>query len=64
MPETSETPQRAPDDGWRKAAVTMAGVAAVVALAIAGRIAGQEALYAVGGLVGAYLGINLWSRRR
>lgn len=65
MPETPDTPPgRAPDDGWRKAAVTMAGVAAVCALSIAGRIDGVEALATVGGMVGAYLGINLWSRSR
>lgn len=65
MPETPDAvATRPPDDGWRKAAVTIAGVAAVVALSIAGRIDGVEALATVGGMVGAYLGVNLWSRSR
>lgn len=53
-----------PGDGWRKAVVTLGGLAAVTALAVAGRIEGAEALYAAGAMVAGYLGTNLYSRRR
>lgn len=52
-----------PDVGWRKAAVTMAAIAAVCALAIAGRIDGTEALAGVGTLALGYLGVNLTAYR-
>lgn len=52
------------DTGWRKAAVTMIGIAAVVALAMTDHISGTEALAGVGTLAGTYLGINLFGYRR
>jgi hypothetical protein len=64
MAEDTPQPARTEDTGWRKTVVVLGAMGAAVALAVAGRIDGQDALYAVVALGTGYLGINLWSRRQ
>lgn len=52
-----------PRTGWRKAAVTIAGMACLTALALTDHLTPETAV-AVGGPLAAYLGVNLFGCRR